>query len=243
VDEVTEIEPPPPAILDGPGVVRFAAGSESGPRSLTWRVSGVSNSAGSDDIYVGTRQTMGNVKISLHDVNPRTGEPPRTILRFTHEFREANQLPNAPLAIIEQAALVAPGWRHELTIATPSVTFGTFAETPPLKPEETVQWWTPEQPPHEIAFHLYVGDSTDRADLTINNHIGEVAQIPMSNGRCLWIIANSEVMSDEVREAITQHVAGLSTDPTVGHPFTLTQRGDGVPVLLDLAAVHRPPPE
>lgn len=239
---MTEIEPPPPAILDGPGVVRFAAGSELGPRSFTWRVSGVSNGAGSDDIYIGTRQTMGTVKVSLHDANPRTGEPPRTILRFTREFREANQLPNEPLAVIEQAASAAPGWRHELTIATPSVTFGTFAETPPLKPRESVQWWPPEQPPYELAFHLYVGDSTERADLGINDHIGEVARIPMSNRRLLWIVANSEVMTDAVREEITRHVTGLSTDPTVAHPFTLTRRGDGVPVLLDLAAVYRPSP-
>ena len=43
-----------------------------------------------------------------------------------------------------------------------------------------------------------------------------------------------------MREGITQHVAGLSTDLTVAHPFTLTRRVDGVPVLLDLAAMYRP---
>jgi hypothetical protein len=109
VDIVQVIQPPTPVQLRGPGVVRWAAGTENGPRSLTWRVAGVSNKSGKDDIYVGTRQTMNAVKISLHDGDPLTGQPPATLVAFTKEFREEHQLPNRLLARLPQASEVAPG--------------------------------------------------------------------------------------------------------------------------------------
>jgi hypothetical protein len=233
------IQPPNPVVLNGLGVIRFAAGSESGPRSCTWRVEGVSNTYGRDDIYVGTRQTMKAVKISLHDANPSRGQQPATILAFDKPFADANGIKPRRLVHMGQTAPVAPGWRHELTIATPSTTFGTFPETPPLKRGETIQWWTPPPHPEQLSFQLYVGDVVC-AKLTLSNHIGDVCQMQLSHGRRLWIVAQCEPMPDAVGQAIEERVASLSKQPNVIHPFTLFKQGDGVPVLLDLAVIYRP---
>jgi hypothetical protein len=226
--------PPKPAILDGPGDVRWAAGSATGMRSNTWRVRGVSNNAGRDDIYIGTRRSMNIVKIDLHDANADRGWEPATILRVNPKFA-ANIAIDSPYLNLGRAAPVAHGWRHELTIATPTTTFGSFTETPRLKSGEEIAWWPAPPTPEHLSFHLYVGDP-ERADLTISNHIGDVCQMPFANGRCLWIVAQSEPMDDSVETAIREHVASLPTGPgRIVHPFTLRKMPGRVPVLLDLA--------
>ena len=94
--------------------------------------------------------------------------------------------------------------------------------------------------PDQLAFHVYVGDA-DHDSLSIDNYIGDVVQMPLANGRCLWVVAQCEPMSDEVGEAIEQHVAGLPTDPNLVHPFTMFRHSeDAVPVLLDLASLYHP---
>jgi hypothetical protein len=220
-------------------VVRWAVGVETGLRSSTWRAQGVSNSAGRDDIYIGTRQTMHAVKLSLHDADA-AGRPPVTRLAFTGEFARARGLVERQLAAIGQRKLVAHGWRHELTIATPSTTFGAFVESPPLGTNEQIQWWTPPPVPHQLAFHVYVGDAHHDV-ITISDHVGEVVQMPLSNGRGLWIVAQSEPMSETVEQAIENHVASLSADPNSLQPFTfILNDEDSVPILLDLASLVHP---
>lgn len=232
------IQPPEPVVLDGPGAVRFAAGSESGPRSHTWRVQGVTNASGHDDIYVGTRRTMRGVKISLHDAKPPRYPEPATV--FTWDEWDADNNRTRKMSIsMGRTAPVADGWRLELDILTPTTTFGTFAEGPPLKTGEVIQWWAPPPPPEQLSFHLYVGDA-DSPRATMTNHIGDVCQMALSHGRRLWIVAQSTPMADAVRQEIEQHVASLPVDPKLLHPFTLRKEGDGVPVLLDLAANYRP---
>jgi hypothetical protein len=223
-------------VFNRPGVVRFAAGSETGRRSHTWRVEGVSNSSGRDDIYVGTRQTMNVVKVSLHDANPAEGWAPATNLAFTTEFAKDKQLVSRLLAKMKQTAPLAPGWRHELTIATPTTTFGTFTETPPLRQGEVIQWWTPPPSPEQLCFHLYVGDA-NYPPPRLGNHVGDVCQMQLTHGRRLWIVAVTEAMPDSVGQSIQQHLANLSQQPNAVHPFTLLKHDDRVPVVLDLATL------
>jgi hypothetical protein len=57
---------PPPLILRHPGVIRWEAQRSDGARSLTWRAEGSVNKKGEENIYFRTRQTMGDMKLSLH---------------------------------------------------------------------------------------------------------------------------------------------------------------------------------
>ncbi|MEZ0363412.1 hypothetical protein ACAG26_06865 [Mycobacterium sp. pUA109] len=233
-----ELLAPAPAMFDGPEAVRWAVGSPTGPRSHTWMARGCSNQRGCDDIYISTQHTMGSVKISLHDADPVRGLPATTRLAFTQEYAKDKKLAKRLIEHWEPMPTVALGWRHELTIATPTTTFGAFDEKPC---GDTIQWWAPPPHPEQLAFHVYVGDP-EHAQLTLSNHIGDVCQMPLRHGRCLWIVAQSEPMHDSVRRAIEEHLAGLPTDPTVVYPFTLFKHGDHVPVILDLAGIWRPKP-
>jgi hypothetical protein len=58
-----QLTPADPINLDGPGVIRWAAGDPNGRRSLTWVVKGARND---DSVYIGTRSTMHDMKLSLH---------------------------------------------------------------------------------------------------------------------------------------------------------------------------------
>ena len=139
-----------------------------------------------------------------------------------------------------QRAPVGHGWRHELTIATPSTTFGAFPETPPLGANEQIQWWTPPPSPDQLSFHGYIGDA-HHDTITLDNHVGDVTQMALANGRALWIVAQCEPMPEEVGRSIENHVASLSACPNVVHPFTLVRNDeDSVPVLLDLASLFHP---
>jgi hypothetical protein len=236
--DVTVIQPPEPVVLDHPGVVRFAVGSETGPRSHSWRVQGVTNASGHDDIYVGTRRTMNLVKMSLHDARPPRYPEPATVFTWHERDPDTNQQTRKMSLALGRTAPLIPGWRLELTIATPTTTFGTFAETPPLR-GEVIQWWTPPEHPWQLSFHLYIGDAGYPIP-KLGNHVGDVCQMELANGRRLWIVAQCEPMDDVVAQAVQQHVASLPADPNLVHPFTLIKDGDRVPVLLDLAATVRP---
>jgi hypothetical protein len=235
--DVTVIQPPEPVVLYHPGVVRFAVGSETGPRSHSWRVEGVTNASGHDDIYVGTRRTMNLVKMSLHDAKPPRYPEPATVFSWDERDPDTNQQTRKLSLPLGRTSPVIPGWHHELTISTPTATFGTFAETPPLK-GEVIQWWTPPTPPEQLSFNLYVGDAGYPTP-TLGNHVGNVCQMELASGRRLWIVAVCEPMDDADVQAIQQHIASLPTDPNLVHPFTLIKDGDQVPVLLDLAATVR----
>ena len=226
-------------MLDHPGVVRFVVGSETGPRSHSWRVEGVTNASGHDDIYVGTRRTMNLVKISLHDAKPPRYPEPATVFTWDERDPDNNQRTRKMSLSLGRTAPLIPGWRHELSISTPTATFGTFAETPPLKPGEVIQWWTPPTPPEQLSFNLYVGDAGYPTP-ALDNHVGNVCQMELTNGRRLWIVAVCEPMDDSDVQAVQQHVAGLPPDPNLVHPFTLIKDGDQVPIPLDLAATVRP---
>jgi hypothetical protein len=55
--------PPPSQILDRPGTIRWAVGSLGKPRSNTWNVVGHGNT---DDVFIGVRERIGDIKVSLH---------------------------------------------------------------------------------------------------------------------------------------------------------------------------------
>lgn len=226
-------------MLNGPGVVRFAAGNADGARSHTWRIKGVTNASGHDDIYVGTRRTMHALKISLHDAKPPKYPDPATVFTWDERDPENGRLTRKTTLFMGRTEPVAHGWRHELEIMTPTTTFGTFAETPPLKQGEVIQWWTPPPHPEQLSFHLYVGDR-DAVVADFSNHIGLVCAMRLTSGRRVVVLAQSTPMDDSVREAIRQHAERIPSDPKLIHPFWLRKEPGGAPFLIDLAVTYRP---
>ena len=113
--------PPPPMILNQPGKIRFAAGEPTGRRSLTWTVTGWSNQAGKDEVYIGNRQTMGHSKLSLHEADARRGLEPGWILALTDEYSKAEGFnANRRIFRLDEAPEIAQGWRVAAKIMTPN---------------------------------------------------------------------------------------------------------------------------
>ena len=72
----------------------------------------------------GARQTMGDVKLSLHPADPTNGfNDNATISALTKEFAERNNLPKSQIVKWGDAPDVADGWRPAALILTPSITF------------------------------------------------------------------------------------------------------------------------
>lgn len=126
-------------------------------RSLTWMVKGHTNEPGQDDVYIGTRQTMNDVKLSLHQADAE-GREAVSLLAFTAEFAERVGEKRTVLYDMAEAPEFAPGWRQAAVILTPSLSFGRFKEKP-LKKGETIQWFTEPPLPEHLKFYVVVGEA------------------------------------------------------------------------------------
>jgi hypothetical protein len=149
--------PPQPLKLSEPGTLRFAAGRPGGLRSLTWMVKGRTNEQGQDEVYIGTRQTMNDVKLTLHQADAG-GRKAVSRLAFTAEFAERAGKEREVLYEVAEAPEFAPGWRQAAVILTPSLSFGRFKEKP-LKKGKTIQWFTEPPLPEHIKFYVVVGEA------------------------------------------------------------------------------------
>src|SRR5882762_11962250 len=67
-DAMTSITVPPTQVLDKPGTIRWAVGSEAGPRSMAWNVVGHTTA---NDVFIGLRERMHEIKLSLHSAKWR----------------------------------------------------------------------------------------------------------------------------------------------------------------------------
>lgn len=99
--------PPPPQVLNRPGVIRWAVGLPVGPRSHTWSVVGHS---GGDDVFIGLRNRMSEIKLSLH--------PAKWRLAYT-EQAAGQYVPDGVDRVLtrwERTAETVSGWRRAATI-------------------------------------------------------------------------------------------------------------------------------
>jgi hypothetical protein len=108
-----------------------------------------------------------------------------------------------------------------------------------LKAGQTIQWRDAPPEPEHLSFHVYVGEPP-YCELTLNNHIGDVVQMPLTNGRGLWVIAQSDPVDETSEQTIRNRLDEASKVPDA-YPFTVWWNTEGVPVFLDAAAIYRPP--
>jgi hypothetical protein len=221
---------PAPAILNKPGAIHVAAGDPAGLHSLTWTIQGAKNR---DDVFISSRQTRGNIKLSLHEADAQQDLDPSWNLAWTSEYAAAqNMATDRRIYRWNEAREVAQGWRHAAVILVPTIAFGTHTERP-LRGGQTVQWWEAPPAPEQLCFHVYVGDPS-RCDLTITDHIGDVGRMTLAGGRCVWVIADSRPANPTVLNIVTDTVQLVRNTPGA-LPFTWHDDG-GIPRFLDLAA-------
>lgn len=222
------LTPPEPVYLDGPGTLRWAAGRPDGPRSLTWSVIG----GGDGSVYVGTRSTMHDMKLSLH--------PNRWRMALTDRAARNQLAPDQDRVLTrwEIPAEMAPGWRLAAVIFTPSTTFREPFDEPSTSDRRPILWFPAPRPPEHLRFYVLLGDpETPDNGLTVNDVIGDVGRMTLKDGRRVWVIADFITMTDEHQQAIDgirNRLAGQADAASVGWGWGEV---NGAPNLLDLASV------
>ena len=228
--------PPEPLSLSGPGTLRFAAGRPDGLRSLTWMVKGRTNEQGQDEVYIGNRQTMNDVKLTLHQADAK-GRKAVSRLAFTAEFAARVGGKREVLYEDAEAPEFTPGWRQAAVILTPTLSFGRFKEKP-LDSGEAIQWFTEPPLPEHIKFYVVVGEA-GASDLRLTDHIGEVGHLRLANGRFVGVVADSRPADAGFAEMVKNDLEKAVSTPGA-YPFNW-QVANGFVFFLDLAVMLTTP--
>jgi hypothetical protein len=199
-------------------------------------VKGRTNEQGQDEVYIGTRQTMTDVKLSLHQADAK-GRKAVSRLAFTAEFAERAGKEREVLYVMAEAPEFAPGWRQAAVILTPSLSFGRFKEKP-LDKRETIQWFTEPPPPEHIQFYVVVAEA-GACDLNLTYHIGEVGHMRLANGRFVGVVADSRPADAAFAEIVSKDLEKAFSTPGA-YPFTW-QLANGFMFFLDLAVMLTTP--
>jgi hypothetical protein len=215
-----------PLVLDGPGTLRWAAGRPDGPRSMTWLVTANNNS---DEVYVGARGLMNDMKMSLHASgnwrlalnDPKKYVPvgaDRVIGRWTPppEF--------------------ATGWRRAAVIHTPSTTFAAPYKEPRTSDGAPIRWFAAPEPPYHLQFQILLGDA-GAPDATLEDAL-EVGRMTLTSGRQVRVVGAVATLSANLEQQIETARARASVDPKAAAGFGSGQWGDGTPLFVDLANVR-----
>lgn len=167
----------------GPGKsIRWAVGSPDGPRSQVWNIKGHKSKR---DVFIGVRDEMGTVKLSLHETKWR--------LAYTAEYHREFMPPERNRLIKSwppSPELVEPGsgWRHALTIVVAMSMLGASSDDDPPQ-DRAVAWWPPPGPDRLVNFDVLVGD-VDRGELVVNDHDGDVGLIDLVHDSVVRVVAN-----------------------------------------------------
>lgn len=224
----TLLQPPPPVIEPRDRKLRFRVEHSSGSSSLTWSVIANRNT---DDVYVGVRSRMGEMKLTLHKHKWR--------LALT-EQAAAHQLPPGTDRVVtrwEPTKTVALGWQRGVSILIPTSSLFSV-------PENMGQGRTSVFPAPALGrglrFDVLLGDPT-REDLTVQGVIGEVGRLNRPSGGAVWIIAGECLVDTEyerglqqVRDEAAGRANGMVAPRGWGWGWDNTDAG---PVLLDLGGV------
>ena len=217
-------------VLDNPGTIRWASGHPDGPRSLTWQVIGSRNS---DDVYVGARGMMQDMKLSLHQSGVWRWA-------FTRPAAEKHLPPGADSLVIRYQETVpfTDGWRHGAVIRTPSDTFGPAFDEPRASDKQPIRFFAAPDPPVHLQYHVLLGDAD--APTTTLNDARDVGRVTLKSGRRVWIVLTDWPMNDVTQQAITEARERAAADPRARAGIA-SGDADGAPLLLDLCALGPPP--
>jgi len=223
--------PPPPQVVSPGGAIRFAVGDPTGLRSQTWSV--VANKS-TDDVYLGLRVRMHDVKLTLH--------PNKWRMAFTEQAAARLLAPDVDRVLHrwDLPVELAPGWRQGATVAVPFSSLQSgLAEA---RPKKGVVAFFPAPPPEwELRFDVLVG-AAERSELTVNGVAGEVGRLSLASGAVVWVVA-TEVPVDptyeggleEVRREAQRRGGLAGMESPTGWAWGASE--NGAPVLIDLGVI------
>jgi hypothetical protein len=212
-----------PLKLDGPGTIRWAAGQPGGPRSMTWLVTANKNS---DEVYLGARGLMKDMKLSLH---------------ASDIWRLALTDPTKYVPVGEDRVIdrwtpppeFATGWRRAAVIYTPSTTFAAPYNEPRPSDGVPIRWFAAPDRPYHLQFQVLLGDA-GAPDATLEDAL-EVGRMTLTSGRQVRVVGAVITLSANLEQQIETARARASVDPKAAAGFGSGRWGDGTPLFVDLA--------
>ena len=218
--------PPTPVLFPGNRKLRFRVEGQDGLRSGTWNVIAHRNT---DDVYLGLRARMGDVKLSLH----------RATWRMALTEPGARDLPAGQDRVLTRWAPTPErggGWRRAVTIAIPTSSLATHPGEAGMTGRVSV--YPAPRPGWGLRFDVLLG-AADHQGLTVQAVAGEVGRLQLASGAIVWVIT-SEVPVEPAYEQWLQQIrdwaatrAGAAQEPRA---WAWASEVDGGPVLFDLGA-------
>lgn len=222
--------PPEPRILTGSKrELKWAVGSATGLRSSIWRVKAHSRTKdGQHNVYVGTKELMHAVKLSLHEPSIwQIGfDGDYFKKRWPHEKRQ-------PFQTFRPAPELAPGWKHAAVILVPTT---SLAERRSLTEQEAagVQWWPAPPPSEHLQFHVVISERDSDPSIVVRDMSGAVGCIRFGSRWSVSVLATTIPLTEEEHSLIGAEREGFSAkDGRSGIAWGETV-DDGTPTLIDL---------
>lgn len=239
IDNVSMTEPDnrTPISLYGKGTLRWAVlDHRNATRSRTWAAKCDTNTRNQDSVYVGTRDSMKDIKLSIHGDFWRLALTEQAAERLGGVERETALYPPTPE--------IARGWRRALAILTPSTAFrADFEESKTSDGRPIVRLESPRLPWH-LRFDLLVADPGAQSDAPMTGtNQSAIGGVTFASGRRLWINAVPMQLDRD-------HLAQVAAERRIASSFLREPGGssmvwgvfggDGLPespFLMDLACV------
>lgn len=221
---------PAPQRFSCGGTIRWAVGEPNGLRSQSWNIVGSSTD---DDVYIGPRQQMGAIKLSLH----RSG---RWRMAWSEEYANSVGIPEGEDRVLgrwEPPGELRPGWQHAVTILVVRESLGLQR---PEKRLNTVAFFPPPNPGDVLGFRVLLGAANSALEVT---GAVEVGTLQLPSGGMIGVCMRSDPITLElattIREVRAQMLRAVTAVGARGNQaFAWGRFDNGAVCLLDPGVVE-----
>lgn len=220
--------------------VKFVVTNPQGMRSSTWVVKAGSNSR---DVYIGTADSMGEVKLSCHVSG-------HWQLAFTREHADAEGIDDRVMATFPPSSSeLRPGWTHVATVMIPASSLRKPVVGEAQLPSEKISQWTAREG-HAFQFKVIVG--TPAADRDAGHTgIGAAGYLQVRDGSAVVVVVDEIPLSPAMeggllRERVKMRRLAAAQDPrnlypSMVHSFTRFGTEPGTDAVLQIDYGDAPP--
>jgi hypothetical protein len=183
--------PPGLQVVPVGGVLRFALGQASGPRSNTWSVVGGKRT---DEVYLAARDVMSAAKVSMHS----SGRWRWAMTEQEAARRELGPDEDRVMWRWVPPAPIGPGWTHAAKVVIPSSSIRHLdAERAPK--DGVISYWHVDPGLREVWFDIFIREAGSPS-LTMQNVTEPVGCIELPSGGMVWVVGTEGAIGEE-REA------------------------------------------
>jgi hypothetical protein len=139
----------------------------------------------------------------------------------------------------EATTELAPGWVHAARIRTPSTTFSTTISEKRPSDKQPIRFFKAPDLPLHLEYHVVLGDSAAQDANVRATEAITVGRMTLKSGMRVLIMATFWEMDAQSKQVIDSAKENAAKGAP-GNTGFVVGNADGVPTLLDLAAVKPP---